>query len=84
MTRTENKKITVKDWFANKVATEISENFQQSGKIKKATKQLCSDLFKINYTLHQSVTTAALKECSKFADTFADIRLVRSFGLMAL
>lgn len=52
--------------------------------LKKGTKQSYSDLFKINYTLHQSVTTAVLKECSKFADTFADIRLVRSFGLMAL
>lgn len=26
MTRTENKKITVKDWFANKVATELGKN----------------------------------------------------------
>ena len=26
MTRTENKKITVKDWFAHKVATELGKN----------------------------------------------------------
>ena len=73
MTRMGNKEITVKDWFANKVANELGRNIT-----------MCLDRFKINSMPHQSVVTEVPRVCSKLEDISEDIKQVRSFGLTVI